>query len=85
MSFASRSGRCGTALDLGFITVTLEDFDIVLGGDAPAAVDRLIDALCDPQVQSSVRSLGGYHLSRHSATSSTRRGAALPAPQHPLG
>ena len=46
MSVASRSGRrgpgvhaAGTALDLGFVPVTLEDFDIVLGGDALPAAD----------------------------------------------
>ncbi len=90
MSVASRSGRrgpgvhaAGTALDLGFVPVTLEDFDIVLGGDAVPAADPLIDALCDPQVQSSMRSLGGYHISRPSHLR-PRRGAAPPAPQHRL-
>src|SRR5260370_4529865 len=91
MGVASRSGRrgpgvhaAGTALDLGFVPVTLEDFDIVLGGDAVPAADPLIDALCDPQVQSSMRSLGGYHISRPSHLWPRRR-AAPPAPQHPPG
>ena len=53
-----------TALDLGFVPVTWEDFDIVLGGDALPAAEPLIAALRDPQVQFLVNSLGGYDLSR---------------------
>jgi molybdate-binding protein len=56
-----------TALDLGFVPVTWEDFDIVIGGDALPAAEPLITALRDPQVQSSVTSLGGYDLSRAGA------------------
>jgi molybdate-binding protein len=52
-----------TALDLGFVPVTWEDFDIVLSGDALSAAEPLLAALCDPVVQSSVRSLGGYDIS----------------------
>ena len=53
-----------TALDLGFVPVTWEEFDIVLSGAALAAAEPLLAALRDPAVQSSVRSLGGYDLSR---------------------
>jgi molybdate-binding protein len=53
-----------TALGLGFIPITWEDFDIVLGGDALPAAEPLIAALRDPAVQSPVRSLGGYDISR---------------------
>jgi molybdate-binding protein len=53
-----------TALDLGFVPVSWEDFDIVLGGDALPAAEPLIAALRDPGVQSSVCSLGGYDVSR---------------------
>jgi molybdate-binding protein len=53
-----------TALDLGFVPVSWEDFDIVLGGDALPAAEPLIAALRDPGVQSLVRSLGGYDVSR---------------------
>src|SRR5579864_8420675 len=51
------------ALDLTFVPVTWEDFDIVLSGDALPAAGPLITALRDPYVQSSVASLGGYDLS----------------------
>ena len=53
-----------TALDLGFVPVTWEDFDIVLGGDALPAAEPLISALRDSQLQSSISALGGYDLSR---------------------
>lgn len=52
-----------TALDLGFVPVTWEDFDIVLGADALSAAEPLIAALRDPAVRSSVDSLGGYDIS----------------------
>jgi molybdate-binding protein len=53
-----------TALDLGFVPVTWEEFDIVLSAAALPAAEPLIAALRDPGVQSSVRSLGGYDLSQ---------------------
>jgi len=53
-----------TALDLSFVPVSWEDFDIVLSGGTLPAAEPLIAALRDPDVQSSVRSLGGYDLSR---------------------
>jgi putative molybdopterin biosynthesis protein len=53
-----------TALDLGFIPVTWEDFDIVLSGDTLPAAEPLIAALRAPAVQSSIGALGGYDLSR---------------------
>jgi molybdate-binding protein len=53
-----------TALDLGFVPVTWEDFDIVLSGDALTAAEPLIAALRSTAVQSAVRSLGGYDLSQ---------------------
>jgi molybdate-binding protein len=53
-----------TALDLGFIPVTWEEFDIVLSETALAAAEPLIAALRDPDVQTCVRLLGGYDLSR---------------------
>lgn len=52
------------ALDLGFVPVAWEDFDIVLGGDALPAAEPLIAALRDPAVRSSVDSLGGYDVSQ---------------------
>ena len=53
-----------TALDLGFIPVTWEDFDIVLSSDVLPAAEPLIAALRTPAVQSSIDALGGYDLSR---------------------
>ena len=53
-----------TALDLSFVPVTWEDFDIVLSSDAVPAAEPLIAALRDPHVQSTVDALGGYDLSR---------------------
>jgi molybdate-binding protein len=53
-----------TALGLGFVPVTWEDFDIVLSGDALPAAEPLIATLRDPAVQSSIDALGGYDLSR---------------------
>jgi molybdate-binding protein len=53
-----------TALDLGFVPVTWEDFDIVLSSDALPAAEPLIAALRTPAVHSSIDALGGYDLSR---------------------
>ena len=53
-----------TALDLGFVPVAWEDFDIVLSGDTLPAAEPLIAALRAPAVQSSIDALGGYDLSR---------------------
>ena len=55
------------ALELGFVPVAWEDFDIVLSGDALAAAEPLITAVRDPDVQASVCALGGYDLSRAGA------------------
>jgi molybdate-binding protein len=52
------------ALDLHFLPVAWEEFDIVLSGDALTAAEPLIAAVRDPDVQSSVCALGGYDLSR---------------------
>ena len=52
-----------TALDLSFVPVTWEDFDIVLSGDALPAAEPLIVALRTSAVQSSIGALGGYDLS----------------------
>ena len=53
-----------TALDLGFVPVLWEDFDIVLSGDALPAAEPLIAALRDPHAQSAISALGGYDVSR---------------------
>jgi putative molybdopterin biosynthesis protein len=71
MSVASGQADAGlavraaaTALDLGFVPVAWEDFDIVLSGDALPAAEPFICALRDPGVRSSIIALGGYDLSR---------------------
>jgi molybdate-binding protein len=56
-----------TALDLGFVSVAWEDFDIVLSGDTLPAAESLIAALRTAAVQSSIGTLGGYDLSRAGA------------------
>src|SRR5262245_15984915 len=53
-----------TALDLDFVPVTWEDFDIVLSADTVAAAEPLISALRESAVQSSLGNLGGYDLSK---------------------
>ena len=53
-----------TALGLGFVPVTWEDFEITLTRDALPAAEPLIAALRDLAVQSSIDALGGYDLSR---------------------
>jgi molybdate-binding protein len=53
-----------TALDLGFVPVVWEQFDIVLSGHVLPAAEPLICALRDPDVQSSIHALDGYDLSR---------------------
>jgi molybdate-binding protein len=53
-----------TAMDLTFVPVTWEDFDIVLSGQALAAAEPLIAALRDPHLRASVDALGGYDISR---------------------
>jgi molybdate-binding protein len=71
MSVASGQAHTGlgvraaaTALDLGFVPVAWEDFDIVLSGDTLPAAEPLIAALRTPAVQSSIDALSGYDLSR---------------------
>jgi putative molybdopterin biosynthesis protein len=53
-----------TTLDLGFVPVAWEDFDIVLSGDTLPAAEPLIAALRTPAVRSSIDALGGYDTSR---------------------
>jgi putative molybdopterin biosynthesis protein len=56
-----------TALDLDFVPVTWEDFDIVLSADDAAAAEPLISALRESAVQSSLGNLGGYDLAKTGA------------------
>lgn len=49
-------------LDLQFIPLIWETYDIALPGDALGAAKPLITTLRDPTVQASIRLLGGYDL-----------------------
>jgi molybdate-binding protein len=49
-------------LNLGFIPVTWEPYDIALSGDALGAARPLITTLRNPTVQASISKLGGYDL-----------------------
>ncbi len=51
-----------SALDLDFIPVAWEHFDVVLAGDALGAAVPLVNAVCEPQVQAAITGLGGYDL-----------------------
>src|SRR5262249_48263716 len=51
-------------LDLDFIPVTWETYDIALSGDALGAAKPLITTLRQPTVQASISLLGGYDLAR---------------------
>jgi molybdate-binding protein len=53
-----------TALDLAFVPVAWESFEIVLGATALPAAEPLIAAVRDQAVQSSVEALSGYDLTR---------------------
>jgi molybdate-binding protein len=71
MSVASGQADAGlgvraaaTALDLDFVPVVWEDFDIVLSGEVLPAAEPLICALRDPGIQSTIRALGGYDTTR---------------------
>lgn len=49
-------------LDLDFIPLTWEPYDIALSADALGAARPLIAALRAPEVQASISNLGGYDL-----------------------
>jgi molybdate-binding protein len=55
------------ALDLAFVPVIWESFEIVLGADALPAAEPLIAVLREPAVQASVGALGGYDVTRSGA------------------
>ncbi len=56
-----------TDLDLDFIPLVWESYDIALPGHALGAARPLITALRDPEVQTSILGLGGYDLT-HTGT-----------------
>ncbi|HEY2766050.1 MAG TPA: substrate-binding domain-containing protein [Pseudonocardiaceae bacterium] len=54
-------------LDLDFIPLTWEPYDIALAQDSLGAAHTLITALRDPKIQTSIHALGGYDLT-HTGT-----------------
>lgn len=50
------------ALDLNFVPLVWEDYDIALSADSLGAAGPLIDALRDGYVRSSIAELGGYDV-----------------------
>jgi len=53
-----------TDLDLDFLPVAWEDYDLVLPADALAAATALVDAVHEPAVHTAITALGGYDLTR---------------------
>jgi molybdate-binding protein len=51
-------------LDLAFLPLAWEDYDLVLPADALGAAAPLIEAVHDPSVRAAIAALGGYDLSR---------------------
>jgi molybdate-binding protein len=51
-------------LDLAFLSIAWEDYDLVLPADALGAAAPLIEAVHDPAMRDAVAALGGYDLSR---------------------
>ncbi|MCI2416874.1 GntR family transcriptional regulator [Saccharopolyspora sp. K220] len=54
-------------LDLSFLPVAWEDYDLVLSANALGAAAPLIHAVQDPAVADAITALGGYDLSRAGA------------------
>ena len=52
------------ALDLRFVPVTWEDYDLVLPEDALAPATPLVTAVRSPAVRAAVEALGGYDTAR---------------------
>jgi molybdate-binding protein len=53
-----------TALDLGFVPLVWEDFDLVLAAEALAAAEPLVAVLSEPATRASLAGLDGYDMSR---------------------
>jgi molybdate-binding protein len=53
-----------TDLDLDFVSLTWEHYDIALAADALAAAPPLITALRAPSVGEAITALGGYDVTR---------------------
>jgi len=52
------------ALDLRFVPVTWEDYDLVLPGDALGPAAPLVTAVRSSAVRAAVEALGGYDTAR---------------------
>jgi len=49
-----------TDLDLDFLPIAWEDYDLVLPAEALDAATPLMDAVHEPEVQAAITALGGY-------------------------
>jgi molybdate-binding protein len=67
-------------LDLDFIALTWENYDIALPADALGSARPLITALRDPKAQALIRGLGGYDLTHAGSVQ-----ALSPPPTRPQG
>jgi molybdate-binding protein len=56
--------RAAADLDLAFLSISWEDYDLVLPADALGAAAPLVEAVHVPAVRDAVAALGGYDLSR---------------------
>ena len=54
-------------LDLDFLAVVWEDYDLVLAAEMLDAATPIVEALHDPAVHAAITALGGYDLSRAGA------------------
>lgn len=52
----------GAHLDLAFLPITWEDYDLVLPADALGAASPLIEAVRSPNIRQAITALGGYDL-----------------------
>jgi molybdate-binding protein len=62
-----------TDLDLDFVSLTWERYDIVLGAEALPAAASLISALREPLVREAIIGLGGYDLTQAGAVEALTR------------
>ncbi|HWM07031.1 MAG TPA: substrate-binding domain-containing protein, partial [Actinophytocola sp.] len=65
-----------TDLDLDFLPVAWEDYDLVLAAESLDAAAPLVDAVHDPAVRAAITALGGYDLSRAGSTNHLTQPAA---------
>lgn len=71
-------------LDLDFLPVAWEDYDLVLAADALGAANPFVEAVLDPAVHADITALGGYDLGRAGSVEHLiERASATPEPPRP--